>query len=199
MKEWTFRLRDVSVAIILLLALSPLLVLIIILLGCTQQRVFFCQYRPGKNERLFRMIKFSTLKDVTAGQSEEINQIERLTFIGKYLRKISLDEVPQLWNVIEGNMALVGPRPLLPEYLPLYTKEERLRHSILPGITGWAQVNGRNQLSFKERFRLDRWYVQNRSHLLDAKILWITMKKVIKREGVYANEKTTSARFNGNN
>ena len=151
------------------------------------------------NEKPFTLIKFSTMRDALPGADEAEHQVERLTPIGKYLRKFSLDEIPQMINVIKGDMALVGPRPLLMEYLPLYRPNERRRHSVLPGITGWAQINGRNTISFRERFELDLWYVDHHSFWLDAKILWLTFFRIISREGVYQNEHTTSEKFDGTN
>ena len=173
--------------------------IIILLLWLTQPAVFFIQKRPGLNEKPFKLLKFSTLYDALPGEDETTNQLERLTPIGKYLRRWSLDEIPQLFNVISGEMSLVGPRPLLMEYLPLYSKEERLRHSVRPGITGWAQVNGRNILSFKEKFSYDIWYVKNRSFWLDLRIMFMTVKKVASGEGVTVDDKNTAPRYNGHN
>lgn len=191
--------RDIVVAATGLLLASPLLLAIAVGLFFTQKRVIFRQRRPGLNEDIFLLYKFSTLHDAPEGWREEDNQQARLTPIGKYLRQWSLDELPQLWNVLRGDMSLVGPRPLLPEYLPLYTAEERLRHSVPPGITGWAQINGRNALSFKQRFALDVWYVQHRSFALDCRILWLTLVRVFQRNGVYADTQTTSHLFDGTN
>ncbi len=195
----SYRIRDIFLASLGILLLSPLSLLICLGLWLTQGKVFFTQIRPGQNEQPFRLLKFSTLYDAAPGQDEAQQQQARLTPLGKYLRAASLDELPQLWNVLRGEMSLVGPRPLLMEYLPLYTAEERLRHSVRPGITGWAQVNGRNQLSFKQKFAYDCWYVAHRSHRLDLKILWLTVAKVFRREGVYANETTTAERYDGSN
>ena len=195
----SYRLRDVFVATLGLIMLAPLMLLISVLLLISQRRVFFIQLRPGLNGHPFRLIKFSTLYDVPPGQDEYFRQQDRLTPVGKILRQYSLDELPQLFNVLKGDMSLVGPRPLLMDYLDLYTQEEHRRHHVRPGITGWAQVNGRNQLSFKQRFAYDLWYLNHRSHFLDIKILGLTFLKVFRQEGVYANTWTTMEKFNGNN
>ena len=179
--------------------MSPLILLIIIALFFSQKNIFFTQLRPGKNEKPFRLIKFSTLRDIEEGEDEYINQKARLTLLGKYLRKLSLDELPQLINVLKGEMSLVGPRPLLMRYLPLYTEKQRKRHLIKPGITGWAQINGRNQISFGQKFEYDLWYIKNRSHGLDIKIMLMTLIKVFNREAVYVDEKTTEELFDGTN
>lgn len=194
-----YRLRDIFISAIALLLLLPLIALIGFLLFFTQKRIIFLQKRPGLNEKPFTLIKFSTMRDAAPGEDEAERQLERLTPVGKYLRKLSLDEIPQLINVIKGEMSLIGPRPLLMEYLPLYSLEERRRHSVLPGITGWAQINGRNAISFRERFKLDLWYVEHRSFRLDAKILWLTFFRIISQEGVYQNEHITSEKFDGTN
>ncbi|MEL6135745.1 MAG: sugar transferase [Bacteroidota bacterium] len=162
--------------------------------------MFFFQQRPGLYEKPFLLVKFSTLYDLPPGVEETGENLDqRLTSVGKYLRKWSLDELPQLWNVLRGEMSLVGPRPLLMEYLPLYASEDRIRHHVRPGITGWAQVNGRNLLTFKARFVLDRWYVENQSFLLDLKIMWMTIGKVFQRQGVYQAEGISSTKFDGTN
>ncbi|MEL7531433.1 MAG: sugar transferase [Bacteroidota bacterium] len=194
-----FRLRDILIASIGLLLLSPLILLIVLALWLTQGKVFFRQMRPGKKEKPFLLIKFSTLYDRKPGEDEAANQKARLTPLGKYLRVSSLDEIPQLWNVLKGEMSLVGPRPLLMEYLPLYTQSERQRHSVLPGITGWAQINGRNSISFKEKFALDLWYVQNRSFWLDLKIMALTFWKIFRPKDVYVNQQTTAEKYDGTN
>ena len=144
-------------------------------------------------------MKFSTMRDILPGEKEEADQQGRLTPLGKWLRKTSLDELPQLWNVLKGEMSLVGPRPLLMDYLPLYTELEKKRHSVKPGITGWAQIHGRNSLSFKERFALDIWYVEHKRFSLDMEILWKTFLIVWRQEGIYADELTTSPKFDGTN
>lgn len=194
-----YRLRDLFIALPGLLLLSPLLLLIMGALWLTQGRVFFRQQRPGRYARPFTLLKFSTLYDAPHGQAESVAQQGRLTPVGRYLRRYSLDELPQLINVIRGEMSLVGPRPLLMAYLPLYTEAERRRHDVLPGITGLAQIRGRNQLSFKARFRYDCWYVAHRSMALDCYILRCTLRQALGGEGVYADAETTSAPFDGTN
>ncbi|MCB0850656.1 MAG: sugar transferase [Bacteroidetes bacterium] len=194
-----YRLRDIILSFIGLIIFSPFILLIIIGLFFTQKKIFFTQLRPGKNEKPFRLVKFSTLRDIEEGENEYINQQARLTPLGKYLRKLSLDELPQLINVLKGEMSLVGPRPLLLQYLSIYTEEQRKRHLVKPGITGWAQVNGRNQISFSQKFEYDLWYIANRSHWLDIKIMFMTLIKVFKREAVYVDEKTTEELFDGTN
>ncbi|MEZ4826007.1 MAG: sugar transferase [Bacteroidia bacterium] len=195
----SFRLRDLCLAVPAFLLLSPLMVLITLILFFTQKRVFFLQPRPGRNEKVFMLVKFSTLRDVLPGEDEYGDLRLRLTPVGKFLRKFSLDEILQLWNVITGDMSLVGPRPLLTDYLPLYDPFERLRHRVRPGITGWAQVNGRNKISFKEKFRLDVWYVQNQSHLLDLKILLLTVVRIFNSEAVYRESSGGSGKYDGTN
>ncbi len=179
--------------------LSPLFLLVILALAITQKKVFFRQRRPGLHEQPFWLIKFSTLYDAPPGWYEYERQQERLTPVGKYLRKWSLDELPQLWNVMRGEMSLVGPRPLLMSYLPLYSPQQRKRHEVLPGITGWAQVRGRNALSFTARFEYDVWYVDHKSFSLDLKILLFTVKQVFKTREVYVDDQTTSPLFDGTN
>lgn len=175
------------------------MLVIILLLSLTQQHIFFVQLRPGKDERPFRLVKFSTLHDIREGEKEEENLQMRLTPMGKWLRRFSLDELPQLWNVLAGDMSLVGPRPLLMEYLPLYSEEENKRHTVKPGISGWAQIHGRNSLPFKERFQLDLWYIEHKTFILDMVILWKTLLKVIKQDGIYVDEHTSSPKFDGTN
>ena len=193
------RFRDVFLSILILLALSWLWPLICLALWTTQSRVFFVQERTGFRGKSFRLVKFSTLRDIRAGEREEDDQRARLTPVGKCLRRFSLDELPQLWNVLRGEMSLVGPRPLIHEYWPLYSEEQKKRFQVRPGITGWAQVKGRNALSFTERFELDVWYVENRSGSLDAKILALTFRAAFSGKDVYANAATTSAKFDGTN
>ncbi|MEL6627020.1 MAG: sugar transferase [Bacteroidota bacterium] len=195
-----YRIRDIILSLILFMALLPAMGIIVLLLSFTQKRIFFFQRRPGLHEKPFLLIKFSTLHDLPPGMEETGKDLnERLTPVGKYLRKLSLDELPQLWNVLKGEMSLVGPRPLLMEYLPLYAPEDRIRHQVRPGITGWAQVNGRNALSFKARFAHDRWYVANQSMMLDGRILWMTLGKVFRRKDVYQSEGVSSPKFDGTN
>lgn len=159
---------------------------------------FFFQTRPGKNARLFRIIKFKTMNDKKDAQGGLLPDAERLTKIGGFVRKTSLDEIPQLINVLKGEMSLIGPRPLLPEYLPLYSPEQYRRHEVRPGITGWAQVNGRNAISWQQKFEYDVWYVNHLSFALDLRILFLTLKKVVIREGINTDGQATTERFKGN-
>tara|TARA_R110001606_G_scaffold136199_1_gene273619 strand:- start:1787 stop:2383 length:597 start_codon:yes stop_codon:yes gene_type:complete len=159
--------------------------------------VLFRQARPGLNGKPFEMIKFRTMKDALDADGNPLPDSERLTAFGQFLRSSSLDELPELWNVLKGNMSLVGPRPLLMEYLPLYSAEQCRRHDARPGITGWAQINGRNALSWEEKFKLDVWYVDNQSFWLDIKILFLTVKKVLVRDGISADGEATMSKFTG--
>jgi lipopolysaccharide/colanic/teichoic acid biosynthesis glycosyltransferase len=159
--------------------------------------VFFCQMRPGLHGRPFRMIKFRTMTDARASDGRLLSDADRLTAFGRFLRASSLDELPELWNVLKGDMSLVGPRPLLVEYLPLYSRVQARRHDVRPGITGWAQVNGRNALSWDRKLELDVWYVDKRSLWLDFRILWLTLRKVLAREGISAPGEATMPRFTG--
>ncbi len=163
-------------------------------LGCP---VFFRQVRPGKAGKPFQMVKFRTMRDATDLNGNPLPDSERLTIFGNWLRSTSLDELPELWNVLKGDMSLVGPRPLLMEYLPLYSGEQFRRHEIRPGVTGWAQVNGRNALSWEDRFKLDVWYVDNHSIWLDFKIIALTIKKVLRRDGISADGEVTMSKFTG--
>ena len=158
---------------------------------------FFIQKRPGLDGRPFRMIKFKSMRDDVDSFGNLLSDEQRLTRFGRFLRASSLDELPALWNVVKGEMSLVGPRPLLLEYLPLYSPDQARRHEALPGITGWAQINGRNSLSWEEKFKLDIWYVDNRSIWLDVKILWLTIRKVLMRDGISAAGEATMPRFTG--
>ena len=159
---------------------------------------FFLQKRPGKDEKIFTIVKFKTMNDKRDEKGNLLPDDKRLTTIGRIIRKTSIDEIPQLWNVLKGDMSLVGPRPLLPEYLPLYNDYQRRRHEVRPGITGWAQVNGRNAVSWQQKFEYDVWYVDNLNFWLDVKILLLTVKKVFKSEGIAAEGATTVGRFKGN-
>jgi len=161
--------------------------------------VLYKQVRPGFHGQPFKMIKFRTMRDTVDEQGRPLPDSERMTPFGNFLRSASLDELPELWNVLKGEMSLVGPRPLLMEYLPLYTPEQARRHEVRPGITGWAQVNGRNAITWDEKFRLDVWYVDNVSLWLDMKILYLTLKKVFLREGINASDEVTMSRFTGSN
>jgi undecaprenyl phosphate N,N'-diacetylbacillosamine 1-phosphate transferase len=179
--------------------ISPILVIIILVLAISNQgSPFFFQTRPGKNNKLFKVIKFKTMNDRKDKQGNLLPDADRLTPIGSFIRKASLDEFPQLLNVIMGDMSLVGPRPLLVEYLPLYSKEQAKRHDVRPGITGWAQVNGRNAISWDEKFKFDVWYVKNMSFLMDVKILFLTIAKVFRSEGISSQNTVTMSKFTGN-
>lgn len=159
--------------------------------------VLFRQIRPGVNGKPFKMIKFRTMREAVDAAGNSLPNSQRRTTFGNFLRSSSLDELPELWNVIKGDMSLVGPRPLLMEYLPLYTPEQYRRHEVRPGVTGWAQVNGRNSLSWDDKFKLDIWYVDNRSLWIDIKILFFTIKKVLIRDGINADSETTMSKFKG--
>lgn len=161
--------------------------------------VLFRQRRPGLNGKPFEMVKFRTMRDAVDANGNPLPDSERMTAFGSFLRTTSLDELPELWNVLKGDMSLVGPRPLLMEYLPLYSTEQYRRHEVRPGVTGWAQVNGRNALSWEEKFRLDVWYVDNQSLWLDLKIIFLTIKKVLARDGISADGEVTMSRFEGTN
>ena len=190
---------DIFVASAALMLLAPPLLLLWGLVRCKLgSPVLFRQLRPGLHGRPFRMVKFRTMTDERGADGELLPDAPRLTSFGRFLRATSLDELPELWNVLRGEMSLVGPRPLLMEYLPLYSPEQARRHEVRPGITGWAQVNGRNALSWEERFKLDIWYVDHRSLWLDLRILWLTVRKVIVREGISAQGEATMPRFTGN-
>lgn len=192
-------LLDFLSAAVLLLLLSPILIVVTIALTIANNgKPFFFQKRPGKNERIFSIIKFKTMNDKKDTEGNLLPDAERLTTVGKFVRKTSLDEIPQLINVLKGNMSLVGPRPLLPQYLPLYNEEQRKRHNVKPGITGWAQVNGRNAISWQQKFALDVWYVKHQSFVLDLKILFLTVKKVFVSEGINTEGQATTERFKGN-
>ena len=192
------RLFDGLFAALALLALTlPLLVLMYLVRRKLGSPIFFRQVRPGLHGQPFEMIKFRTMTDARGPDGAWLPDAERLTPFGRWLRATSLDELPELWNVLKGDMSLVGPRPLLMEYLPLYTPEQARRHEVRPGITGWAQVNGRNAISWEDKFKLDVWYVDNRSLWLDIKILWLTVKKVWRRDGISAAGEATMPKFTG--
>lgn len=160
---------------------------------------FFLQERPGKNGKIFKIVKFKTMTDERDAEGNLLPDKDRLTKVGRFVRSTSIDELPQLWNVLKGDMSLIGPRPLLPQYLPLYSAEQFRRHEVRPGITGWAQCHGRNAISWNEKFKLDVWYVDNISFATDCKILFSTLKKVIIREGISSQTSATMEFFNGNN
>ena len=193
-------LLDFLAAFTGLLLLSPFLLFLTLLLTIANRgNPFFLQRRPGKNGEIFRIIKFKTMTDAEDSDGNLLPDSDRLTATGKFVRKTSVDEIPQLINVLKADMSLVGPRPLLPEYLELYTPRQQKRHLVRPGITGWAQVNGRNAISWSKKLELDVWYVENLSFLVDIKILWMTFLKVIKSEGVNTANMATTEPFNGNN
>ena len=192
------RIFDVVVSAVLLVIFAPVMAGVAILIYLKIGRpIIFKQTRPGLYGKPFDFYKFRTMTGKRDDNGNLLPDEKRLTSFGKFLRKYSLDEIPQLVNVLKGNMSLVGPRPLLMEYLPLYTKEQARRHEVKPGITGWAQVNGRNAISWEEKFKLDVWYVDNRSFWLDLKILWLTLVKVLKREGISQKGHATMERFRG--
>jgi len=192
------RLFDVIAAFTGLVLLSPV-ILIVAWQVCRKlgSPVLFRQTRPGLNGKPFEMIKFRTMKDALDAEGNPLPDSDRLTAFGQFLRSSSLDELPELWNVLKGDMSLVGPRPLLMEYLPLYSPEQYRRHELRPGVTGWAQVNGRNTLGWEDKFALDVWYVDNRSLWLDIKILFLTVKKVVVRDGISAEGEATMKKFMG--
>jgi len=192
------RLLDFTLAFVGLLVLAPvMLVLAVLVRKKLGKPVIFAQLRPGLNEKIFKMYKFRTMTDERDSNGTLLSDEKRLTPFGKFLRSSSLDELPELFNVLKGEMSLVGPRPLLPEYLPLYNKEQAQRHNVKPGITGWAQINGRNAISWEEKFNFDVWYVNNINLTLDLKILFITIKKVFIKEGVTAENSLTAELFKG--
>lgn len=191
-------LIDFAIALIGCLVLIPIMILLAIVLAVSfKGNPFFLQSRPGKNEKLFKIIKFRTMKDKRNESGNLLPDEQRLTPTGKFVRRTSLDEIPQLINVLKGDMSLIGPRPLLPEYIPLYTREQRKRHRVKPGITGWAQVNGRNELSWEQKHSLDIWYVENVNFVLDLKILLMTIKKVVASEGINSKGVATAEKFKG--
>jgi len=190
---------DFLLSLIGFIILSPIFLFITLFLTIANNgEPFFFQQRPGKNNKIFKVVKFRTMNNKKDSKGNLLPDAERLTSVGKFVRKTSLDEIPQLLNVIKGDMSLIGPRPLLVEYLPLYNKEQIRRHEVRPGITGWAQVNGRNTISWEEKFKLDVWYVDNISISLDVKILKLTLLKVFKREGISSGTSVTMEKFDGN-
>ncbi|EBF5776497.1 undecaprenyl phosphate N,N'-diacetylbacillosamine 1-phosphate transferase [Campylobacter coli] len=198
-EKWIKRIFDFVLALFLLVLFSPLILITALLLKITQGSVIFTQNRPGLNEKIFKIYKFKTMSDERDEKGELLSDELRLKAFGKIVRSLSLDELLQLFNVLKGDMSFVGPRPLLVEYLPLYNKEQKLRHKVRPGITGWAQVNGRNAISWQKKFELDVYYVKNISFLLDLKIMFLTVLKVLKRSGVSKEGHITTEKFNGKN
>jgi lipopolysaccharide/colanic/teichoic acid biosynthesis glycosyltransferase len=195
------RLFDSILTLIALILLCPIIFVVAIVLQITNKGagIFFTQTRTGKNAKLFQIIKFKTMTDERDENGKLLPDHFRMTPIGKFIRSSSLDELPQLINVLKGDMSLVGPRPLLEKYIPLYSKEQFRRHEVKPGITGWAQVNGRNNISWAKKFELDVWYVDHQSFFLDLKILWMTLLKVIKRKDITTEDPKAFQPFNGNN
>ncbi|MDR0333396.1 MAG: sugar transferase [Dysgonamonadaceae bacterium] len=199
-KKFFKRFLDFSLSLIGFIIISPIFILVTILLFFANGgKPFFFQLRPGKDEKIFKIIKFKTMNDKRDIDGNPLPDAERLTVVGSFVRKTSLDEIPQLLNVIKGDMSLIGPRPLLVEYLPLYNEEQKHRHEVRPGITGWAQVNGRNAISWQKKFELDVWYVDNISFALDCRIIYLTLLKVLKRDGINAENSITAEKFIGNN
>ncbi len=191
---------DFCISLILLISISPIFVLLIIFLAFANKgKPFFIQRRPGKNEKIFSIVKFKTMNDKKDEHGELLPDKDRFTPVGNFIRKTSLDEIPQLINVLKGDMSLIGPRPLIIEYLPIYNETQKKRHNVRPGITGWAQVNGRNSITWKKKFEYDVWYVENYDFLLDIKIVGMTVKNVLQKKDVNMSEEQTSEWFNGNN
>lgn len=194
------RIFDIAIVVLFFPLWLPTLMIISFLVKIKLGHpVFFRQTRPGLQGKLFEMVKLRTMTDERDPYGNLCPDEVRLTSFGKFLRSTSLDELPELWNVLKGDMSLVGPRPLLVEYLPLYSNEQVRRHEVKPGVTGWAQINGRNAISWEEKFKLDVWYVDNQSLWLDIKILWMTLRKVIRRDGISASGEATMPKFSGSN
>ena len=192
------RLFDLIVSLLALGALAPVfLIVLIVLLVSNKGKPFFFQHRPGKNERIFLLVKFKTMNDARDSNGELLPDEKRITRFGKFIRKTSMDEIPQLFNVLKGDMSLIGPRPLLVEYLPLYNSRQKRRHEVRPGITGWAQTNGRNAISWAQKFEYDVWYVENLNFVLDMKIIALTIKKTLKSEGISQQGHATMPVFKG--
>lgn len=195
------RFFDFCISLLAIIVLSPILVVVTVWLHFANKGAgaFFTQERPGKDAKIFRVIKFKTMTDERDADGNLLPDVQRLTRVGKVVRSLSLDELPQLFNVLKGDMALIGPRPLLVKYLPLYTKEQMRRHEVRPGITGWAQVNGRNAITHTKKFEYDVWYVDHLSFALDVKILWMTVLNVLRRKDISTAGEATAPTFNGHN
>lgn len=189
---------SVSALIVLIITLPILIATLIALMVANRGKLWFVQERPGKDGKIFKIVKFKTMNDATDSHGNLLSDDRRLTWVGKFIRKTSIDELPQLLNVLKGDMSIVGPRPLLPEYLALYDEDQKKRHLVRPGITGWAQINGRNSISWQEKFALDTWYVEHISFALDIKILFLTVAKVLKAEGISGQSTQTMEKFRGN-
>ena len=198
-KSFIKRMLDLLVSLSLIIVLAPIILLVALLLKCVLGAVLFRQERPGLNERIFTLYKFKTMSDERDENGNLLPDEFRLKPFGKAIRSLSLDELPQLFNVLKGDMSLIGPRPLLVKYLPLYNEAQKHRHDVRPGITGWAQVNGRNDISWEKKFELDLFYVKNCSFALDAKIALMTMVRVFQRSGISKSGNATSDEFNGKN
>lgn len=200
-KHFFKRVLDFCISLIALIIISPILLVVTIWLHFANKGAgaFFFQERPGKDARIFKVIKFKTMTDERDAEGNLLPDAQRLTRVGKIVRSLSIDELPQLINVLKGDMSLIGPRPLLVKYLPLYSKEQMRRHEVRPGISGWAQCHGRNAISFTERFKLDVWYVDHCTLLTDLKVIWITVMAVLKREGISEEGQATMETFNGHN
>ncbi|WP_417146069.1 sugar transferase [Porphyromonas sp.] len=198
-RKYIKRILDFIGALIMLIVLSPLLLVVTVWLHFANKGAgaFFTQERPGKDERIFKLYKFKSMTDERDAEGNLLPDGERLTSVGRFIRKTSLDELPQLWNVLKGNMSFIGPRPLLVQYLPLYSASQRRRHEVRPGITGWAQVSGRNAISWERKFALDVWYVDHLSFRLDCIIIWRTVVKVLRREGISSTSCDTMEPFEG--
>lgn len=200
-RNYLKRIIDFVLSLIILVCISPILLIVTIWLHFANKGAgaFFFQERPGKDGAIFKVIKFKTMTDERDVEGDLLPDEMRLTKVGKFVRSTSLDELPQLINVLKGDMSLIGPRPLLPEYLPLYSKEQARRHDVRPGISGWAQCHGRNSISWSEKFELDVWYVDHLSFMTDLKVIWLTIASVVKREGISEEGMATVEDFNGNN
>ncbi len=200
-RDFFKRFFDFWIALIALVCVSPILLVVTVWLHFANKGagVFFLQERPGKDAKIFKVIKFKTMTDERGPDGELLSDEERLTKAGRFVRSTSIDELPQLINVLKGDMALIGPRPLLVKYLPLYSKEQMRRHEVRPGISGWAQCHGRNAISWTEKFKLDVWYVDHVSLCTDLKVIWITILKVLQREGISEAGQATMEAFNGHN
>ena len=195
------RVLDFGIALGALVCISPILVVVAVWLHFANKGAgaWFLQERPGKNGKIFKVIKFKTMTDERDAEGNLLPDADRLTKVGKFVRSTSIDELPQLINVLKGDMALIGPRPLLPQYLPLYSPEQARRHEVRPGISGWAQCHGRNAISWTEKFKLDVWYVDHVSLVTDLKVIWMTVKNVLRREGISQEGNATMEAFNGRN
>ena len=198
-KHFFKRVIDFTIALVALLVIWPILLIIYIWLTIANKGAgaIFYQERPGKGEKIFRVMKFKSMTDEKDAEGKLLPEAQRLTKVGAFIRKTSIDELPQLINVLKGDMALIGPRPLLPKYIPLYNEEQHRRHDVRPGITGWAQVNGRNNVTWTEKFKLDVWYVQHISFWVDVKVIFMTVKAVFCRDGISSETSVTTEEFSG--